>query len=127
MQMEVVNQIGEGAENEQQCPDPQIDRDGMLLAFAFFVRGCGCVSRGRFVSGQGLVSDGDCVSYGCCHGLLLPQIEECEDEYPHEIDEMPIQPRDLDSLITSLAVVKSTPYPFSDDAQVDHARRDVQP
>src|ERR1700730_18057010 len=56
----------------------------------------------------------------------LPQIEECEDEDPHQIDEMPIQAGDLHGLIGSLAVIKSRPDPARDDSQVNHARRDVQ-
>src|SRR5882757_9466237 len=73
-----------------------------------------------------LLAFGTCVSGGCFHVSLLPKIKECEDEYPHQIDEMPIQPRNLDGLIAPLAVIKSSPDPASYDSQVNHARRDVQ-
>src|SRR5713101_7088131 len=56
----------------------------------------------------------------------LPEIEESEDEYPHQIDEVPIQARDLHGLIAALTVIKSRPDPAGYDSQVNHARRDVQ-
>src|SRR3977135_2887475 len=62
----------------------------------------------------------------CASRRALPQIEECEDEYPHQIDEVPIQARDLHGLIGALAVIKSRPDPAGYDSQVDHAGRDVQ-
>src|SRR5882762_3035850 len=102
MQMKVVDEIGESAENKQQSPDPQIDTEGMLLAF------------GTFVSG------------GFFHVSFLPKIEECKDKYPHQIDEMPIQARNLHGLIAPLAVVESSPNPESYHSQINHARRYVQ-
>ncbi len=38
---------------------------------------------------------------------LLPEIEEREDEYPDQIDEVPVQARDLDDLVGALAVVEA--------------------
>src|SRR5882724_13626388 len=54
----------------------------------------------------------------------LPQIKECEDEYPHQVHEMPIQAGDLHGLITPLAVIKSPPDSAGYDSQINHARRD---
>src|ERR1700738_3228210 len=78
----------------------------MLLPFGTFV------SRGSF--------------HGFVHLHLLPEIKECEDEYPHHIDEVPVQAGDLHGLIAALAVIKSRPDPAGYDSQVNHARRDVQ-
>src|SRR6266404_7578578 len=72
-----------------------------------------------------LLTFGTLVSGDCFH-VSLPEIKECENEYPHQVDEMPIQARNLHGLIAPLAVIKSSPNPESDDSQVNHARRDVQ-
>src|SRR6266850_1653111 len=73
-----------------------------------------------------LLAFGTYVSGGSFHVSLLPKIKECEDEYPHQIDEMPIQARNLHGLIAPLAVIKSSPYPKSYHSQVNHACRYVQ-
>src|SRR5437667_11819100 len=66
-----------------------------------------------------------CVSGDCFH-ICLPKIKERENEYPHQVDEMPIQAGDLHRLIAPLAVIKSAPNPQSYHSQVDNARRYVQ-
>jgi len=38
----------------------------------------------------------------CAATIYSPKIEDCEDEYPHQIDEVPIQAHDLDDLVFSL-------------------------
>src|SRR5216683_7423101 len=72
LKVEVVNKIGRRAENVQQYPDREINADLMLLPL-----------------------------YVCDH-FPSPKIENCEDEYPHQIDEVPIQAHDLDDLVFSL-------------------------
>src|SRR5881628_2767590 len=72
LEVEVVNQIRRRAENEQQSPDLEIDADRMLLPL-----------------------------YVCGH-FPSPKIEDCEDEYPNQIDEVPIQAHDLDDLVFTL-------------------------
>src|SRR5713101_5911553 len=72
LEVEVVNKIGRRAENEQQSPDLEINADRMLLPL-----------------------------YVCDH-FPSPKIENCEDEYPHQIDEVPIQAHDLDDLVFAL-------------------------
>src|SRR6267143_4236915 len=72
-----------------------------------------------------LLTFGTLVSGDCFH-VSLPKIKECENEYPHQVDEMPIQARDLHGLIAPLAVIKSPPNPESYHRQVNHARRYVQ-
>src|SRR5206468_5171838 len=64
LEVEVVNEIRRRAENEQQSPDLEIDTDRMLLPL-----------------------------YVCGH-FPSPKIEDCEDEYPDQIDEVPIQAHD---------------------------------
>ena len=49
--------------------------------------------------------------------MLLPKIEEREDEHPDEIDEVPVQPRDLDRLVGALAVIESVRHPPRGDEQ----------
>src|SRR2546430_14278630 len=68
---------------------------------------------------------GTCVSGDCVH-VSLPEIKERENEYPHQVDEMPIQAGDLHRLIAALAVIKSAPHPQSYHGQINHARRYVQ-
>src|SRR5437763_16287686 len=68
---------------------------------------------------------GTLVSGDCVH-VCLPKIKECENEYPHQVDEMPVQAGDLHRLIAALAVIKSAPHPQSYHSQVDNARRYVQ-
>src|SRR5690349_3419182 len=69
-----------------------------------------------------------------CHVLPSPEIEEREDEYPDEIDEVPVEAHDLDALITSpaaceeaarAAVEVAAPDFSRDDDEEDHADRDV--
>src|SRR6266481_7547693 len=73
-----------------------------------------------------LLAFGPFASGGFFHVSLLPKIEEREDEYPHQVDEMPIQARNLHGLIAPHAVIKSSPNPESYDRQVNHACRYVQ-
>src|SRR6266850_3856798 len=74
-----------------------------------------------------LVSRGGGCFHRSVHGyVLLPEIKECEDEYPHQIDEVPVQARDLHGLVSALAVIESCPDPPGYDCQIDHACRDVQ-
>src|SRR5438132_1326295 len=68
---------------------------------------------------------GTWVSGDCVH-VCLPKIKERENEYPHQVDEMPVQPGDLHRLIAPLTVIKSAPNPQSYDSQVDNTRRYVQ-
>src|SRR5206468_8285678 len=83
LKVEVVNKIRRRAENEQQSPDLEIDADRMLLPL--------CVCRDRMTLRL-------CV----CHDFPSPKIENCEDEYPHQIDEVPIQTHDFDDLVFTL-------------------------
>src|SRR3546814_20886287 len=39
------------------------------------------------------------VRLNLCHVFLLPKIEQCEDEDPHQVDEMPVQAHDLHGLV----------------------------
>src|SRR3970040_2223188 len=58
----------------------------------------------------------------------LPQIENREYEYPNQVDEVPIEPRDLDDLIVAAAaLVETVDDAHRDDGQINHAGRDVQP
>src|SRR4051812_42635244 len=99
--MEVVDEIGECAENEQQTPDPEVDTQWMLLALPMR-------------------------RFDVFHAFTLPEIEECKDENPHEIDEVPVQARDLHCLVTAFAVVISAPDAARNDAEENAARRHVQ-
>src|SRR5204863_7387734 len=72
LEVEVVNQIRGRAENKQQSPNLEIDADRMLLPL-----------------------------YVCGH-FPSPKIEDCKDEYPDQIDEVPIQTHDLDDLVFTL-------------------------
>src|SRR6266576_5839075 len=72
LEVEIVDQIGRRAENKQQSPDLEIDADRMLLSL-----------------------------YVCGH-FPSPKIENCKDEYPYQIDEVPIQAHDLDDLVFTL-------------------------
>src|SRR5712691_461059 len=72
LEVKVVNQIRRRAENKQQSPDLEIDTDRMLLPL-----------------------------YACGH-FPSPKIEDCEDEYPNQIDEVQIQAHDLEDLVFAL-------------------------
>src|SRR2546421_7149474 len=72
LKVEVVDKIRRRAENEQQSPDLEIDADRMLLPL-----------------------------YVCGH-VPSPQIENCKDEYPYQIDEVPVQAHDFDDLVFTL-------------------------
>src|SRR6267378_5656291 len=104
LEVEVVNQIRRRAENKQQSPDLEIDADRMLLPL-----------------------------YVCGH-FPSPKIEDCEDEYPNQIDEVPIQAHDFDDLVFSLPaghkarplVIQIAPYDlYGHDDQENHADRNV--
>src|SRR6266853_2340102 len=83
LKVEVVNKIRRRAENEQQSPDLEINPDRMLLPLY--------VCHNRMLLRL-------CV----CHDFPSPKIENCEDEYPHQIDEVPIQAHDFDDLVFTL-------------------------
>src|SRR5690606_38903372 len=56
----------------------------------------------------------------------LPEIEERENEYPDEIDEMPVEPRDLDDLVVAAAaLVIAAQHLHRDDDEIDYARGHV--
>src|SRR5688572_31536662 len=83
--MEIVDEVGERAEDEQPSPHHEIKLDRVLLSL--------------------MVHSGSCGTDVClclCHSSLLPKIEKCKDEDPHEIDEMPIQAHDFDALVVAL-------------------------
>src|SRR5436853_112118 len=61
--------------------------------------------------------------FGDCVHVCLPKIKERENEYPHQVDEMPVQPGDLHRLIAPLTVIESAPNPQSYDSQVDDLAR----
>src|SRR6266480_8049719 len=69
-----------------------------------------------------------------CHDCNLPKIENCEDEYPHQIDEVPIQTHGFDDLVVALpASQKARPLLIEvspqrldrHDDEEDHADRHV--
>src|SRR3972149_5515014 len=78
LNVEEVDKIGRSAENKQQPPDLEINANRMLLPL------------------------------WVCHGFPLPKIENCEDEYPHQIDEVPIQTHDFDHLVVPLPAGQET-------------------
>src|SRR5882762_11860662 len=105
LKVKVINKVRSRAENKQQSPDLEIDADRMLLPL-----------------------------YVCSH-FPSPKIENCEDEYPHQIDEVPIQAHDLDDLVFSLPaghkarslVIQIAPYDlYGHDDQENHADRNVR-
>src|SRR5688500_10533877 len=66
---------------------------------------------------------------------LSPQVEQREDEHPHEIDEVPVEAHDFDGLVVAppareeaalAAVVVASPDLARDDEQEDHADRHVR-
>src|SRR5215470_11347182 len=68
----------------------------------------------------------------CCPS---PEIEEREDEHPHQIDEMPIETHDFDGLViplpagektAPLAVEISAPDLASGDDQEEHTERHMR-
>ena len=91
LQVEIVDEVRAGAEDEQPAPDHQIELDRMLLmsvrrhalAAALHRRG-----RGRVRLLQPCLASS-------------PQIEEREDEHPDQIDEVPVQADDLDDLVVA--------------------------
>src|SRR6266851_7680 len=75
-----------------------------------------------------------CPSTCACAMFFLPEIENREDEYPHQIDEVPIQAHDFDDLVFSLPaghearppVIQIAPYDLDGhDDQENHADRHV--
>src|SRR3546814_14613446 len=73
------------------------------------------------------------VRLNLCHVFLLPKIEQCEDEDPHQVDEMPVEAHDLHGLVVrppageearTRAIVVSPPdLSCSSDAERSEARR----
>src|SRR5215218_8228628 len=66
--------------------------------------------------------------------LTSPEIEECENEDPDEVDEVPVEARDFDDLVisssareepTRASVEIAAPNFAGDDEQKDHADRHV--
>src|SRR5688572_11766214 len=66
------------------------------------------------------------------HVCLSPKIEECENEHPDQVDEMPVESHDLDVLVAAPAageepgpsrVVISAPDLSRHDDQEDHPER----
>src|SRR5262245_1431901 len=77
---------------------------------------------------------GFCIGCHVCHVLTSPEIKEGEDEYPHQIDEVPVQAHDLDVLVMALParekaapldVEVASPDLSRDHDQEDHADRHV--
>src|SRR3977135_3697807 len=77
---------------------------------------------------------GCCCPSTCAATIPSPKIENCEDEYPHQIDEVPIQAHDLDDLVFSLSagqkarplVIQISAYDLdSHDDQENHPDRHV--
>src|SRR3546814_1984548 len=75
------------------------------------------------------------LAYGVRHVPPSPEIEHCEDEHPHQIDEVPIQAHDFDGLVIALpageeapplAIVVSPPNLPGNDDQEDPADRDMR-
>src|SRR3990167_9655624 len=50
-----------------------------------------------------------------------PQIEECKNEYPDQIDKVPVEAADLDRRIVPAPVVIAAKHLARDDEQHDHA------
>src|SRR6267154_3549871 len=82
-------------------------------------------------------------SEGCCPAICTtasvmptsPKIEECKDEHPHQIDEVPVQAGDFDDLVVPLpAREKAAPFHVEvsppdlsrDRAQENHPDRHVR-
>src|SRR5438105_13086762 len=72
-----------------------------------------------------LLAFATCGAADCFH-VCQPKIKESENEYPPQVDEVPVQAGDLHRLIAPLTVIESAPNPQSYDSQVDNARRYVQ-
>src|SRR6266498_3297396 len=71
-----------------------------------------------------------------CATIDLPEIENREDEYPDQIDEVPVQTHDFDNLVVALSagqqarpllIQVSPPYLPRNDAEEDDADRYVGP
>src|SRR3546814_8160861 len=74
------------------------------------------------------------VRLNLCHVFLLPKIEQCEDEDPHQVDEMPVQAHDLHGLVMrhpageearTRAIVVSPPDLSCSSDEEDHAEGHV--
>ncbi len=58
----------------------------------------------------------------------LPKIEECKDEYPDEVDEMPVKPGYFHHLVIAAGSVVETGFDSSaDNNQIDDADAYMQP
>src|SRR5690606_19534864 len=64
-----------------------------------------------------------------------PQVEECKNEDPDEIDEVPVQAHDLDAFVIAspareetprAGVIIAAPDLARDDQEEDHAERDMR-
>src|SRR3546814_7239066 len=71
------------------CSSDLVDADRMLLALDMHpATGMHCAAEPCLF-----------VRLNLCHVFLLPKIEQCEDEDPHQVDEMPVEANDLHGLV----------------------------
>src|SRR3546814_3545119 len=77
LNIEVVDKIRSRAEDEQPAPNLEVDADRMLLALDMHpATGMHCAAEPCLF-----------VRLNLCHVFLLPKIEQCEDEDPHQRSE----------------------------------------
>src|SRR5271165_3671753 len=86
--MEVIDEIGASAKDEEPYPDNKIKLEGMLLPLrvSLDLTGAGyrcCV----------------CCSVRVCHGS--PEIEKSEDKDPNKVHEVPVKSENFDDLVMS--------------------------
>ena len=107
LQTDIVDHVGAGAEDEQPCPDHEIELDRMLLM--------GIRVRNRLPAVMRMPAAACCPCVYRCfsHVCLSPQIKECEDEHPDQIDEMPVETHDLDAFVVALAAREKAAAPKS--------------
>src|SRR5690606_39934014 len=107
--LEKVGQVRERAEQEQQAPYQDVNLDRMLLPVRVGGLRLVCSGGRRFMY----------LFYGRHHGAPSPWIEKREDEYPDEVDEVPVEARDFDDLIIAAgALVVAAQHPQRDDDEI---------
>src|SRR6266581_4279915 len=83
---------------------------------------CGCAAAG-------------CCCPSACSMVFLPKIEDCEDEHPHQIDEVPVQTHGFDDLVATFpaghetrphAIQVTAQHLDRHDDQENHADRHVR-